>query len=157
MIGKMAAAMALMLLPVAAMAQDAETSEVDGWSIAPVMPRVCQAAGAFHGTTVLSFIDSDQNPGMIALVDSEWTLVEGTTHDAQVSWDGWKTSRSIPLTAGKSSNGLWTMTSLVDRDFSERTHAAKGIAIRLPALKLDGSVRFPDTVLAALTACIHKD
>jgi hypothetical protein len=156
MIGKLAAAMALFVVPLPAMAQDGGMIDIDGWSIAPVAPRVCQAAGAFKGSTVLSFIDSDSNPGMIALVDSDLALTEGAVHAAQVSWDGGKTSTPLKLKAGKASNGLWTLTTLTDRDFSQRTRQAKGVTIRVPSLNLNGSVKFTDAVLTALSDCIRK-
>lgn len=156
MIGKLVTTMALFMAPAHAFAQDADPTEVDGWSIAPVAPRVCQAAGTFQGSIVLSFIDSDTNPGMIALVDGALTLTEGATHDAQISWDGGKTSTPLKLRAAKASNGLWTLTSLTDRDFSQRTRQAKGIAIRVPGLNLNGSVNFTDAVLNAISDCIRK-
>lgn len=156
MIGKLVATMALFMAPVPALAQDSEALDIEGWLVAPVMPEVCQTAGTFKGDTILSFIDSETRSGMIALVDNNWKLVDGTPYEARISWDNWKTSRTVSLKAGQGSNGLWTISTLTDRDFGQRTREAKGVAIRVAALNIDGAVKLPDAVLAALTTCIRK-
>lgn len=153
MIRKLSAPLALLMMaPLPAMAQ---AVEVDGWWLAPVAPKVCQIATVFKGDTMTTFIASDTQPSMISLGDSNWRLSAGSSYQAQLSFDDWKTSRTATLKADQGSNGLWIIAAMLDVETSRRIRQARKFAVRVPDLRIDGAVTIPESALARLADCMR--
>jgi hypothetical protein len=154
MLFRTAAALALSFAALPAMAQDYPMEQVDGWYLAQVRPGVCQIVNSLQGTTMLSFIASDDNPGMIVLVDETWKLTQGTNYDVTFSTDGWRSSRTISAPANLSSNGRYTVGALIDIPTSQAIRRAKRLAVRVAPLGIDSQVTLPDGALASLAECM---